>query len=73
MAIDKCFDADEYWDLLHLGLIDRKGNRVPNQEQHEFMIGYYEDNQSKRKSQDYLDSVLIASLAAACALTAVNC
>lgn len=50
-------DPDEYYDLQHSGLIDKKGRTIPHNEQHEFMLGYREDD---------LDAMIVSCLAACC-------
>ncbi len=62
MAEEYIHNADEYWDLKHFGLIDRNGRIVSNMEQHEFMMGYYEEYYSKKRG-DSLDTMLLASIA----------
>lgn len=63
-------DAEEYWDLMHFGLIDSKGKVIPHQEQHEYILGYHDEPSIKSRSSD-LDSILLASLSASiCSLVA---
>mgnify|MGYP001607552592 CR=1 FL=1 len=67
MTIDKHIGADEYWDLQHLGLIDKQGQRVPHEVQYEFMLGYNEEPGQKKSKIVYVDipiDALAASIAA---------
>jgi hypothetical protein len=69
-------DADEYYDLQRFGLIDKKGKVIPHSEQHEFMMGYYDDCDIPlgRNRGDNLESIICATTAASIAASAaINC
>jgi len=65
-------DGDEYYDLQHLGLIDKKGRIASHQEQHEFMMGYYEEPGKISPKNEDLDSILLSSLACSIACIAAT-
>lgn len=64
--------GDDYWDEQNSGL-DENGKRIPNQERHEFMIGYLDDSPEIAKSRSGdLETMILASMSCSIASMAAS-